>query len=658
MKDKYDLEESLKRANKSSIMIGSFKNERGVFSMAGTNHVLMFDVLPLCEDPSIVNNNYTDFKEVYDYEQKYTAFIRDQNEKVLPYGYDGSGYDYEQQKKEIFEYYNNQLIIFQPYYRYENKDEIYHKNLKVLDVVEKPTWLKDDEKFFKIVPKININKKSFEKKIKKNEYFSLDYFPGDVYDSLDYICCGDYLYFSDSWKANENDTTNWKFDNTDGDGIIKSTKIDNVREIIESNSRIASNFLIIYETALFDINERMEDLKFDEDVLLSITNNQTNIEESVIEENDEYAMITSFRENVINSNLCYDFEDLVNLHTCAKSSSLTILAGMSGTGKTQLALQYAKMLDTQELNNTLLFMPITPSYTEPDDVLGYLNPTNALYTPSETGLVDFLVNAQNNPTKMHMVIFDEMNLSQIEYWFSPFISVLEKDVETRYLPLYNEKSYCVNKATYPSSIKIGNNIIFIGTINLDETTKEISDRLLDRAYVINLKKKKFIDFYSQDLTQDQAERPNLKTCDNSSLFNQWRTDIKPIKAFNKDELSFLDELHEIISRYDEQKGVSFRVLKNIGNYINNIPCDNEGKKLISKSVAFDLVLKQTVMKKISGPDNRLKEMIGTIKHIGDEPENSLIIELFEKYNTISDFTECKKSIRRKAEDLFAYGYTR
>ena len=87
------------------------------------------------------------------------------------------------------------------------------------------------------------------------------------------------------------------------------------------------------------------------------------------------------------------------------------------------------MLDTQEVNHTLLFMPVSPSFIEPDDVLGYLNPNNGLYIPADTGLVDFLINAQNNSDKMYMVIFDEMNLSQIEYWFSPFISVLEKDAD-------------------------------------------------------------------------------------------------------------------------------------------------------------------------------------------------------------------------------------
>lgn len=114
----------------------------------------------------------------------------------------------------------------------------------------------------------------------------------------------------------------------------------------------------------------------------------------------------------------------------------------------------------------------------------------------------------------------------------------------------------------------------------------------------------------------------------------------------------------MISKYDEQKGVSFRVLKNIGTYISNIPQDDDSNNLISKEQAFDLVLKQTVMKKLSGPDNRLISLIGKIDYIGDEPKDSMIINLFEKYSEISDFTECKESLKRKAEDLFTYGYTR
>lgn len=645
--------ELLKKVEKNTILIGKFDESKGVFPLKGTEHVLMFDIIPLCDEPNIVKKEKSLFKPIYINENKYSGFVRNQLSNVgLPTLYSPRSTDYDEQKEELIDFYSNQYIFFSPLFQYERNEGDYHKNLKILEVKNIPIALSLDTKF-KVIPKINLEKRIFEKKILNGDFFVLDY-PGDIYDNLDYIMCDSYLYFSDSWKYNKKDPLSWQcFDSANA--IIERIKIEKKDKLITC-SRNGTNIVFVDESYIQEIRENGENLLSEiEENLYSDVAEQEETEVATIKNNGEYEMLESFRQNVINSSLCYDFEDLINLHICAKSSQLTILAGMSGTGKTQLALQYAKMIDTQEINNTLLFLPITPSYTEPDDILGYLNPNNGLYTPAETGLVDFLINAQNNPDKMHMVLFDEMNLSQIEYWFSPFISVLEKDLNSRYLTLYNENSHCINKAAYPYQIKINNNVIFIGTINLDETTKDISDRLLDRAFVINLKKKKFTDFYSQG---SQKNSDSLEICDSSVLYNQWRSDNEPISAFVTRELDFLDELHNIISKYDEQKGVSFRVLKNIGTYINNIPLNDESKKMIEKNKAFDLVLKQTVMKKLSGPDNRLNDLIGTIEKIGEEPKNSKIIDLFKKYVDISDFFECKDSLKRKAEDLLTYGYTR
>ena len=578
--------------------------------------------------------------------------VKDQSVgKGIPSWFDTNSNEYEEQKIELYDYYDEQFIIFQPIYSYQNKDGCYHKNLKILDLKAVPQSLTINTRF-KTIPKVNLDRKTFERKIKSEEYFTLDFYPGDIYNAADYIMCDSYLYFSNSWHFNDTDTFNWKYTN-DKNSKITCVKIENKTKIMSSSSKFGSSIVFIEDEYIQELDRQAEDFYFDSSHE-EIENNEVVIEIKR-ESNGEFEMLESFKKNVINSNLCYDYEDLVNLHICAKSSPLTILAGMSGTGKTQLALQYAKMLDTQENNGNLLFVSVSPSFTEPDDVLGYLNPSNGLYIPADTGLVDFLKRAEKHTDKMYMAIFDEMNLSQIEYWFAPFISVLEKDPESRFLTLYDKKSYCVNYDD--NKIKINNNVLFIGTINLDETTKNISDRLLDRAFVINLKKKKFIDYFSQNLENEFESTPITYGC-SSSKYNQWRSKRKPIESFSQKELAFLDELHSIISKYDEQKGVSFRVLKNIGTYISNIPKDDNDNYMIEKRHAFDLVLKQTVMKKLSGPDNRLIKLIGKINNIGDEPQDSMIIDLFNKYSEISDFSECKESLKRKAEDLFTYGYTR
>ena len=75
-----------------------------------------------------------------------------------------------------------------------------------------------------------------------------------------------------------------------------------------------------------------------------------------------------------------------------------------------------------------------------------------------------------------------MNMSHIEHWFTPFLSVLQLEKKNRMLNLYVGAQEQENQI--PSTIEIGENIIFVGTVNFDETTKELSDRLLDRTNLI------------------------------------------------------------------------------------------------------------------------------------------------------------------------------
>ncbi|MBL2225426.1 hypothetical protein ELJ01_31140, partial [Klebsiella pneumoniae] len=70
--------------------------------------------------------------------------------------------------------------------------------------------------------------------------------------------------------------------------------------------------------------------------------------------------------------------------------------------------------------------------------------------------------------------------------FTPFLSVLELETKNRILNLYEGVQDIEN--SIPSTIEIGENIIFVGTVNFDETTKELSDRLLDRTNLITLQK--------------------------------------------------------------------------------------------------------------------------------------------------------------------------
>lgn len=191
-------------------------------------------------------------------------------------------------------------------------------------------------------------------------------------------------------------------------------------------------------------------------------------------------------------NLFYNMKDFVNVHTAIKCSNLVILSGLSGTGKSALVEIYARALGIRNNleDDRLLFVPVRPSWNDDADLLGYVDLVHNVYRPSDTGFVDFLVNAQKeeNKGKLFIVCFDEMNLARVEHYFSQFLSLLERPENQRELQLYDSQyaGQLYNSATYPSKIIIGDNIRFIGTVNIDESTYHFSDKVLDRANVIEL----------------------------------------------------------------------------------------------------------------------------------------------------------------------------
>lgn len=354
-------------------------------------------------------------------------------------------------------------------------------------------------------------------------------------------------------------------------------------------------------------------------------------------------------------NLHYSKSDIYNFHSCIKSGSLTILAGMSGTGKTRLPLEYAHFFNLTERDKTFLFLPIYPSYTDPTDLLGYYSPNDHIYHPSQTGFTDFLIHANNHPELMHLVLFEEMNLAQVEHWFAPFLSVLERDPNERYLRLYSledttEPNKCLNGKCYPPVIKLGTNIIFIGTINVDETTTSLSDRLIDRSFIIHLSKAKFAQAKKDIL--EQGENKKISYSNNQELktllgdrdfttFNYWN-------FFDDKQLDFFDELDELLRQKDYHFGISYRTIKNIAIYLN---CAKHSDNFTA-SQAFDYAFKQTILERIRGESDSLKELLGYSAKEGE------LVTFLKKYSDISDFELSMNEIANKKKEFLTYGFLR
>lgn len=360
-------------------------------------------------------------------------------------------------------------------------------------------------------------------------------------------------------------------------------------------------------------------------------------------EEKEKAFIQRFIRRVRQRGFLYDERDLYNFHISAKSSRLVILAGRSGTGKSGLVRLYGEALGLTP--SQVAFLPVRPSWMDDGDILGYLDRNRMLYFPSDTGLAELLVEASRHPEKMYIVCFDEMNLARAEYYFAQFISVLEKK-ENPELQLYNPslEDRVYNHSDYPARIPLLDNVLFMGTVNVDESTYHFSDKILDRANVITLHQRKFSDMAR--LTRREAA-PEVEV--SADEYRQFRKD-EGVVTLSDAELHLLDDLNAALDERGTSGGIGYRVVSDMSRYLANIPSGSP----MNRKEALDMQIVQRVLTKVRGS----REQIGYLTSLNEENKlTGRFLELLKKYSQVSAFTESLRVLERKAKELRTYDYT-
>lgn len=323
--------------------------------------------------------------------------------------------------------------------------------------------------------------------------------------------------------------------------------------------------------------------------------------------------------------LIYGKEDLINFYISAEASNFIVLAGMSGTGKSKLVKVYAKALGADKYDG-IKFISVSPAWTDDSDILGYVDYRNMLYREADTELVAFLKRAADDKDNKYIVCFDEMNLARVEHYFSQFLSILEDKPEERNLTVYNKslEGKLYNSTTYPASVRIWDNVLFVGTVNIDESTINFSDKVLDRVNVIKLGMRPFTELKSV-----------IKDC-----------------VLTDQELECLTEFHKMIRDLNPKLGIGYRIVKQINSYIKNIPVGAE----YTRAVAFDKLLVQRIITKLRGSEEQLIKLVGKLDKEGNLIASDVVV-LLDKYKEVSDFNFVKKELKNKAKELMLYGYS-
>jgi len=362
----------------------------------------------------------------------------------------------------------------------------------------------------------------------------------------------------------------------------------------------------------------------------------------------ETKFMNHFIQVTLENGLLYEEKDLINFHTAMKVSNLVILQGMSGTGKSRLVQAYGKALGLAEPNIT--FIPVRPSWNDDGDLIGYVDSLHQIYRPGDSGLINILKTAEENPDQLFIICFDEMNLARVEHYFSQFLSVLEMEPHCRYLRLYNEEleSSLYNAAQYPPRIKIGDNVLFVGTVNMDESTFHFSDKVLDRANIITLK----VVPYEKLKTLKYIHHSEHESIHGFMEYDTFRNKNEDIDLTDQ-QLHLLWDLHQAMQKIHRNLGIGQRIIRQIDRYMKNIP----NHPALTKEEAFDLQLVQRVLTKLRGPEELLSPLIGYYDMNEDQLINSRFLDILSQYKDVSSFYETKQTLLTKGKELKINGYT-
>lgn len=624
---------------------------------------VVFYLEPMSKDPDLLRTKLGKKQE-----EVYISFD-DKNKRYL----ERIGY-FEKKEEEKVDFLKNHFkgkrVLFKPVLSPDRLSGGYYYNFEIL-LVERIENSEVEKKSYVPIPVIStsITSGRFERKLIDQKPIELNCY-NHAHDIPEFIICGGYIYHIPDESVLE------KYQINDHIYICKNPKrIKRIpfpgsfehtmrmmhKEIAFTSEDDRMNWIDLVEeqgVAITEIDKEEAQKSIGKKVNMEVLNNQEAEKTAVVAEND-FIHRLDFLAKI--KKLRYSPEDLYNFHTSLKTSNFTILGGMSGTGKTQLAMLYAEALKMTEGDN-LLFIPVQPSYTEPSDIFGFLNQQTGVFTESELGLVSFLYKASQNEKKMHMILFDEMNLGQVEHYFSDFISVLELDGDKKRLRLFNEGANCV-QSHLKNGIPILDNILFVGTANFDETTRDFSNRMLDRSNVIILEKLSFVEAVKYEnegienindyMNQEKNEIKNPEQEITRDNFHAWIKGSNSLSYLEEHELSILDKLHEEISNFDSQTGVSFRIAKQIGHYLVNIPQDESGNAYLSRTTAFDYQIKQRILSKIRGHREQVQSLVG--RYEDDYIDGRISIILSDNEN--EKYVKSIQCLKQKAKELKRNGYT-
>lgn len=345
--------------------------------------------------------------------------------------------------------------------------------------------------------------------------------------------------------------------------------------------------------------------------------NKTIIAKEIIEEYEEIASVDIINkvENYIkNQGYNYTYNQLANLYLSLKTKPFTILAGISGTGKSKII-----RLFSESINADYTLISIRPDWNDATEILGYKDLKEQFIKGQLTKII---LKAKENKNKIYFICLDEMNLARVEYYLSDYLSIIEsrkkvgQDIITDNIVEYQENNENI-------SLHIPDNLYLIGTVNMDDTTFQFSRKVLDRANTIEFSDVDLDNLFfetneeveSLNVSNDFLKTTYLKTMDIEEEYRDYAKEI------NKKII----EINEILKK--SQKQFAYRVRDEILFYL----VENKKAKLLDEDIAFDYQIMQKILPAINGSEQSVYQVLIDLLNFIFETNDIETVEEAENY---------------------------
>ena len=214
------------------------------------------------------------------------------------------------------------------------------------------------------------------------------------------------------------------------------------------------------------------------------------------------------------------------------STRLVILQGISGTGKTSLAYAWGKFMKQDSC-----VASVQPSWRDRTDLFGYFNEFTKKFNETELLKEMYIADYTDD---VYTVILDEMNLSRVEYYFAEMLSILEMPDKKEWIIEIVPNSWPSDpKKLMHGKIQVPPNMWYIGTINNDDSTFAVTDKVYDRAMPIDINEK------GEPFTPEDIDAQNINYSHLDKLFSEAMDNF----AITQETLDKIEKMDDFVIKH-------------------------------------------------------------------------------------------------------------